>query len=607
MSPEPYLPQSPSQAHATALFAEATAPPLASRPSYETTATTSSTEGKEAVILADAWLPYRRPGRNSYQKLAAEFEELEKQASASSSSGRTSSSTITPMTEISRPSPPRISPSKPVTQQEEPTRVSPASEKSNTEPQMEDTIPIESPDDHGRMQPTTGSQYHSRFAPKQNVERVRSPMTTKPIANFSRPRSSQSVASPIVNPKPYRPVSVNKYQPSPEEVPTSFRVELPPTYMRPAPRQRSLSYQRAPAGPKKGEVDKTRSQSAWRPPSVWYENVEGVTLATAPKDAEEMKSGLSLPEIEARDIRGIPPRGRKKRHEEERPSEFEGQGDHYARSPPPIGSSDGGVRSISPRPVTEAQTHTFVDNYSRAVPNNVAEQRADLSDTVNGKWGDPARDSKDDAFFEWYTKAASDEMPNQRFEPRQPRHSMQAATRPVLPPETISERSEPQYNDSSDEGGAEPPDVARQRRMEEQEAEMKSRTDQVKSLLGGMMKSLAPGKSSKSKKDDDNNSRPEEIDVISMDAKKFKAHENSHQYPPHNDSTDTAFLWDDSDDARDSDRNTMIWSPPRASGRNSQETYRDKRTSWGGFSNGDESAQVLAPQMSTFASLGGPR
>ncbi|KAK5078869.1 hypothetical protein LTR64_002713 [Lithohypha guttulata] len=390
--------------------------------------------------------------------------------------------------------------------------------------------------------------------------------------------------------------------------------EAPAPYM-PASRSR----RRASTPNKKNgyTVSRRRAASAWRPPSVWYENVEGVTLSTRPKSAREHRLGLNIPEIEARDILDIPPRGRRRPDEEDYQSESAEQDRHYARSPPPIGAAAHYVRSISPKPVTEAREHIFLDNYSRAGPEEPSTLRYD---------------------FPRIKRPAAE------------RSGAQA----IDAPEPIQEM--PQHEeDFSDDGGAEPPDIARMRAMEQQDADMKSRTDQIRGLLGGMLKTFHANK----KKDDpssQSHSHTHSHKTTSPPAPTTKSpstENNRHQLiakglGPTPRETPTpyqrrpiqesapGYLFEDvdgeagvKDDAdeeeeeeaqaqyttRSSSRDTSIWSPPRATRRDSEEDgsiYQEGRTKRVSFYGNEEKEYASVPGVgmghgSTFASLGGPR
>jgi len=93
------------------------------------------------------------------------------------------------------------------------------------------------------------------------------------------------------------------------------------------------------------------------------ETVNGVRLDTMPMNPKGNQVGLSLPEIEARDIRYI---------EDDQPEDHEYAPLHEvashdrASSPPPIGARHDYVRNIPARSPAVGQDHIFMDNYSRA-------------------------------------------------------------------------------------------------------------------------------------------------------------------------------------------------------------------------------------------------
>lgn len=377
--------------------------------------------------------------------------------------------------------------------------------------------------------------------------------------------------------QPLAPAPLKRYPKPPSR--TELEKSAPEDDL-PRPRAPSLPGQRQPTKKNEYKIPKRRAASAWRPPSVWYENVEGVTLSTRPRSSKESRTGLSIPEIEARDIQDIQdiPRGRS--HPNDQDCEFAENGHHFARSPPPIGARNSYIRDISPKPVANGQDHTFLDNYSRA---------------------------------------ADDEMANQRCEP--PRVKRPAAehsgAQAIDAPEPIEEQPHQEHEeDFSDHGGAEPPDIARSRALEEQDAQMKSKTEQIKSLLGGMLKTFNAKntlKKTNSPPDSGRGSGSERERELHMEALNPQATEEAdrpsrpssvHRMAAHDDAT--AFLWDDSDDhdeERPRTRDTMIWSPPRATRRNSDDIYRAKRVSF----YGDDDENAAPKYTSTFASLGGPR
>lgn len=311
----------------------------------------------------------------------------------------------------------------------------------------------------------------------------------------------------------------------------------------------------------------TRDFSAWRPPSVWYENVDGVILSTRPKSAKESRSGLSIPEIEARDIRRIPHSASdiKRQPELDFHCEFADRERAYAPPPPAIGGSANRVRSIVPRPVTEPEDHVFLDNYSRA---------------------------------------ADDEMVNQRANPPRTRRSESFNRTKVSVPEVIrenpiaeSETSADADVESTDSDAAIPPDVARSRWLYEQDVQMTSRKEQVKTLLGSMMKGLS-GKADK------------------VDFKYGEGHIMPDYRPLSDDPTASkngeSFYFNESDNQDDrtetgsSRPSTAIWSPPKAIGRYSED-YAWDRGSVLSNSSENKGSVYLPATAPVFASLGGPR
>lgn len=271
---------------------------------------------------------------------------------------------------------------------------------------------------------------------------------------------------------------------------------------------------------------KPRSSSAWRPPSVWYENVDGVILSTQPKSTKESSGGLSIPEIEARDIRDIPPfRGHAEQQSgSDSESEFARRNGDYAAPPPAFISDIGKTRSISPRPARKMRDHVFFSNYARA---------------------------------------AADEMPNQRANPSRPRKPESISQVGVSIPEIIREMptSEGESLDdadieSTDSETAMPSKAVRPRSrshaLEEQDAQMTRRTYQIKGLLDGMMK----GFSDEVKKDEYKHSRYNPT----------PDYESYSEDPINSDRGSIIFLDDHDTDSVVSQPNTVIWSPPKSNG-----------------------------------------
>ena len=104
---------------------------------------------------------------------------------------------------------------------------------------------------------------------------------------------------------------------------------------------------------------------------VLIEQVDGVVLNTTANDHENENNGRTIPEIEADDIREIPPERAGQQH-----SNLESirARDHTAVSPPPIGHGQTfhHPRQITPRPAQKPQTHVFVDRWASLPrrPNN---------------------------------------------------------------------------------------------------------------------------------------------------------------------------------------------------------------------------------------------
>lgn len=95
--------------------------------------------------------------------------------------------------------------------------------------------------------------------------------------------------------------------------------------------------------------------------AIRYERVNGIYLDTTPRSAKERREGLSIPEIEARDLIKIDEWLHEHVPADEVYTSYE---PHPARPPPPIGSLEDSVRAISPQPPSAGKNHTFVSRYS---------------------------------------------------------------------------------------------------------------------------------------------------------------------------------------------------------------------------------------------------
>ena len=98
---------------------------------------------------------------------------------------------------------------------------------------------------------------------------------------------------------------------------------------------------------------------------------------------------------------------------------------------------------------------------------------------------------QDHILFNNYSRAADDEMPDQRAEPPKSH-----AVAPDL--DRLDERQEEEESDDA----AQPPNVARTRAFQEQDQQMNSRTHQAKHLISGMLKGLSGPRRDQTKGDD---------------------------------------------------------------------------------------------------------
>ena len=186
--------------------------------------------------------------------------------------------------------------------------------------------------------PQSRERYHDQDHPP-NESQISFP-TIPRKASFTAHQPEQSFNSPDIHP-PHR--SSLQYQ----DPYNNLRQRLSETSIQP----RSLT-RRATSQPPKPKT---------APRTHFFELVDGVKLDTMPKATPQRRTGLSLPEIEARDVRQIPDNS----FVENLPAhDSYSENLHFADPPPPIGLTQ--PRTISPRSVKERETVTFIDNYSRA-------------------------------------------------------------------------------------------------------------------------------------------------------------------------------------------------------------------------------------------------
>lgn len=465
------------------------------RRSFETVRSAGS-NGGQAVVDTDAWLPYSRPsGVSDLDRMRAELELLEQQETPSTE--RSSPSTVRPATDSSKSSdPPNGSPNKLVEQS------SPSASKWNlAEPQ---TWPLQnrtSPPQVPARNPHRMTLQSSK--PQENTRRVRRQSHSPPQEGLQPRRTNDRNASQLQQPVPNysRPWSPEFNLPKRPATSTSRARDLADTLSsltaRPAPRAKSRP-------PKPPSVH-----------SVQYETVEGINLKTRPKSAKDNRNGLSIPEIEARDIRNIADRTPESFDDD---MEYITRPRHYARSPPPIGAAPDYVRSISPRPVVDGEDHVFFDNYSRAADDELPDQRAEI----------PAR-----------------------------------YRRSIVAPFTKAMTPQPEEDEESLEGGAEPPEIARTRAFDAQDEEMNSRTHQAKSLISGMLKGFTGRRKDHSSDDNHGTNATVTRDLHALatsDANQggpldrtSHAHDGAQNR--------TSYLHDDSDEADITPYDNGIWSP----------------------------------------------
>jgi len=251
-------------------------------------------------------------------------------------------------------------------------------------------------------------------------------------------------------------------------------------------------------------------------------------MNTQPDSANSDPKKLSLPEIEARDIRQIPTR--EPEQDEEDMEYFTGRR-HCARSPPPIGASHDYVARISPKPVVDGEEHTFIDNYSRA-----SDASTEKPDYV------PAR----------YRRSIV--APFSRVDQLTPQIEEDEE-------EEAEARAGAEADDDYDEDAAEAPSVARVRAFEAQDHEMNSRTHAAKNLIGGMLKGLTGHKKDKDKNDDKHRGPVVVRDVAALATDEGMYDHNHQQSQRNSQHQRSSNLYDDNEDADVNQNDYSIWSP----------------------------------------------
>lgn len=171
------------------------------------------------------------------------------------------------------------------------------------------------------------------------------PMPEKPgpKKSHSRGRSLLSSHTFLENGQMYHPQLHSK---RPESVPNYSRPLTPDCHSVPTRGPRS-----------KQKTIRTRHSDQ----AISYERVNGIYLDTTPRSAKERQEGLSIPEIEARDLVKLDEWLQENVPAE---AEFASMDAHPARPPPPIGGKENSVRTISPQPPSAGKHHTFVSRYS---------------------------------------------------------------------------------------------------------------------------------------------------------------------------------------------------------------------------------------------------
>lgn len=262
---------------------------------------TSDSPGSYAAIQNDAWLPYQRPSRVGDTHWSFEFGQFNQHATPA-------------MDEATS---------------DERRRIEDTCMRA-------ETFASSHPSEHSRP-PGKHSTIKNRDEPKRPSS-ARSP----PKMNDGRVRGRRI--------PPDHPLLENGqlYHPQLHEK----RTGSVPNYSRPwTPKTGHTRKRTMSSGP-------SEANAAASDEDISYERVNGVCLDTKPRTSTEQHRGLSIPEIEARDIVEID------QWLEEPQPEFTSLAPHPAAYPPPIGGKEDRVRAISPQPPSRGQHHAFISHYS---------------------------------------------------------------------------------------------------------------------------------------------------------------------------------------------------------------------------------------------------
>lgn len=427
----------------------------------------SHSNPKQAVLLADSLLPYQRPlPANQTKDLAARLILIDPETS--SSSDHSLSLTGDSLTE-------RSSSSNSGSDGYEIKKT-----KSTTVHPFRDTHPINSSAN------TQFKQYD-----KQNLRtpppRYRVDTRDTPASNVQTPVPNNDLKSPAVparNPEragfssPSDIIFKNSVSPR-HAIPSVHDSRSTPIYN---DSELRISRMQLPSVPFDREIaegesttSKRQPRSASPPPHVHYENVEGVELDTKPTAAPERKNGLTIPELEARDIRQIPAAQYDDKNSAPAGTSDSANQESFFRGSPLL---SGANRHINAHTVPPRAT----DDSQGFASSNVNPQ-VDIARQSELLPKPPQAPADDDV------GAVRKSRPMHASHVA--RHSQSSNTRASFDaPTTIPEDSREDLLDianDKEEESAEPPPIAMGKEFEEQESRMSRGIQTAKSLLSKML------------------------------------------------------------------------------------------------------------------------
>lgn len=274
-------------------------------PDYESRSPLSGPNSREAVLLTDSVLPYRRLLReNEAKNIAAQLALLEQETS--SGSDRASSHTLNSRSDTSRSSDP-TSPDEPRVKKNEVTPVD-SSDSSMFNDSSDASTPQRKNKNYSRNLHLKHDAIHS---PNRASSRAKSSTPTEqPQAPAIPARNPNRPATPSRNePQLHAKRQSDEIHPPvspPPRTPKRGRPELETLRRLIPPPLPSHHVGLRPKPVISSEHSETSSSSDERPRTPKFEKVEGITLDTQPIAAKQAQTGLSIPEVEAKDVRNIP-------------------------------------------------------------------------------------------------------------------------------------------------------------------------------------------------------------------------------------------------------------------------------------------------------------